>query len=69
MDGESGTLKNVVFRKVKSGQIVARPRTTLQKLQENLFRQLQPKYLPKEAEIKEPKDRDTDSDPGHATNS
>ena len=26
-------------------------------------------YLPKEAEIKEPKDRDRDSDPGHATNS
>ena len=42
MDVVGGTLKNVVFRKVKSGRPYSRPWRTLQKLQQNLYRQLQP---------------------------
>ena len=65
----SGTLKNVVFRKVKSGQIVARPRTTLQKLQENLCRQLQPNIYQRKLRLKSRKIEIEIVIQGHATNS
>ena len=43
MDGVGGTLKNLVFRKVKSGQtVVYTHQRTLQKLPENSCRQSQP---------------------------
>lgn len=58
MDGVGGTLKNVVFRKVKSGQTVVYTPEDFAKVAGNFVPSIVTVYLPKEAEIVEPKDID-----------
>ena len=58
MDGVGGTIKNVVFRKVKSGQTVVYTPEDFAKVAGNFVPSIATVYLPKEAEIVEPKDMD-----------
>ena len=58
MDGVGGTIKNVVFRKVKSGQTVVYTPEDFAKVAGNFVPSIATVYLPKEAEIVEPKGMD-----------
>ena len=58
MDGVDGTLKNVVFRKFKSGQTVGQTPEDVTKVAGKFVPSITTEYLPKEADITEPKDID-----------
>ena len=58
MDGVSGTLKNMVFRKIKSGQTIVQTREDFTKVEGKFVPSITTEYLPKEAEIAELKDVD-----------
>ena len=58
IDGVGGTLKNVVFRKVKSCQTVVQTPEDFKKLTRKYVPSITTEYLPKEAETTEPKDID-----------
>ena len=56
MDGVGGTLKNVVFWKVKSGQTVVQTPEDFTKVAGKFVPSITTVYLPKETEITDPKD-------------
>ena len=56
MDGVGGTLKNVIFRKVKSGQVVVYTPEEFANFTNEIVPSIITIYLPKEEEIKEPSD-------------
>ena len=58
MDSVSGTLKNMVFRKIKSGQTIVQTREDFTKVEGKFVPSITTEYLPKEAEIVELKDID-----------
>lgn len=58
MDGVGGTLKNVIFRKVKSGQTIINTPEDFAKVAVKFVPSITTVYLPKEAEIVEPADID-----------
>ena len=58
MDGVGGTLKNVIFRKAKSGLTVVQTPEDFTKVAGKFVPSITTEYLPKEAEITEPKDID-----------
>ena len=58
MDGVGGTLKNVIFRKVKSGQTVVYTPEDFANVAMEFVPSITTIYLPKEAEIEEPEDID-----------
>ena len=57
MDGVGGTLKNVIFRKVKSGKVVVYTPEEFANFASQFVPSSITIYLPKEEEIKEPSDR------------
>lgn len=59
MDGVGGTLKNMVFRKVKSGQTVIYTPEEFAKAAMQFVPSIKTKYLPKESEITEPEGIET----------
>ena len=58
MDSVGGTLKNVDFRKAKSGQTVVKTPEDFTKVAGKFVPSITTEYIPKEAEITEPKDID-----------
>ena len=51
MDGVGGTLKNMVFRKIKSGQTIVQTPEDFTKVEGKFMSSITTEYLPKEAEI------------------
>ena len=58
MDGVGGSLKNILFWKVKSGQTVVQTPEDFTKVAGKFVPSITTEYLPKEADITEPKDID-----------